>query len=378
LNNKLNIFLSLLFFICANKLKSQAFLNGNFENTSTAIDQINISNAAFNGFMANTFAFGPSGNMDIIQSNTYCGFRQSGCFYIGFTGLANDAIAMQLSAPLVSGTTYSICFWEKACTPFSCGPLPMELGLSTVNNAFGTLIFTSPLSISGVWSQRTFTFSAPNNGSYITVRMNAGTGCNWVQMDNFSFAPFTTSVACSPLPIELTSFAAETENNSVRINWNTASETNNDFFTIERSKDGISFEELKNIDAAGNSKTNLNYTDYDRMPFEGISYYRLKQTDFDHSISYSQIKAVMFDEKVIGLQIYPNPSKGSLTLDTKEPVNLNGLKMINVLGEEVNFKTEMLNDFSLQISNLSSGVYFLVYVNGIMQTTQKVVVELVD
>ena len=354
----------------------QTFLNGNFEINTAGADQINISNASFNGFMANTVAFGPSGNMDIINSNTYCGFRQSGCWYVAFTGLANDAISMRLSAALVTGTTYNMTFWDKACTPFSCGPLPMEIGVSTVNNAFGTNVYTAPLSTDGVWVQRIFSFVAPNNGQYITVRMNAGSGCNWVQVDNFSFAPFTASTACSPLPIELGTFDAIAEKSTVHLKWNTETEKNNKSFTIERSKDAGEWETVKTVSGAGNSNVTINYNDYDLMPYDGISYYRLKQTDYDKTSTYSNIRAVRFDDlSSVGINVFPNPSKGAITVASREEIDLNLLKIVDVVGKEVNAQFEMENSHAVKLSGLVPGIYFLMYNDGNNKLGQKVVVE---
>lgn len=75
----------------------------------------------------------------------------------------------------------------------------------------------------------------------------------------------------------------------------TASEKNNDFFTLERSKDGTSFEKLKTVSGAGNSDHVLNYSEKDEAPLHGISYYRLKQMDYDGKTSYSRVVTVEFN-----------------------------------------------------------------------------------
>ena len=100
-------------FLCAVSAHSQVFLNGDFENNTAGTDQINISNAAYGGFMANSVAFGTFGDIDIVTSGTYCGFRQSGCWYVALTGNGTDAFSMRLSAPLVTGNSYTMSFWDK-------------------------------------------------------------------------------------------------------------------------------------------------------------------------------------------------------------------------------------------------------------------------
>lgn len=110
-----------------------------------------------------------------------------------------------------------------------------------------------------------------------------------------SFSPFAIASGSSPLPIELLSFDAKPEGDHVLTKWSTASEINNDFFTLERSKDGADFEKLKNVPGAGNSDRILNYSETDESPLNGISYYRLKQTDFDGKTSYSDMVPIEFN-----------------------------------------------------------------------------------
>ncbi|MFN6038391.1 MAG: hypothetical protein ACK452_07980, partial [Bacteroidota bacterium] len=96
----------------------------------------------------------------------------------------------------------------------------------------------------------------------------------------------TASCSVSPLPIELGKFTASRISNKVNLKWNTLTEINNDYFTIERSIDGIKYEELSKIKGAGNSYSELQYETMDENPFTGITYYRLKQTDYNHDFNY--------------------------------------------------------------------------------------------
>ena len=111
-----------------------------------------------------------------------------------------------------------------------------------------------------------------------------------------SFSKFTVDGADEDntvLPVELIYFDANcTKEGYVDVSWSTASELNNDYYTIERSRDAISFEEVKEVDAAGNSGNILAYNEKDESPILGTSYYRLKQTDLDGSFSYSKIVRV--------------------------------------------------------------------------------------
>jgi hypothetical protein len=129
---------------------------------------------------------------------------------------------------------------------------------------------------------------------------NYAPGINQIAWSGLStFSDFTGLGNGTPLPISLLDFNAYPVLEQVEIVWTTATEINNDYFTIERSKDGISFEELMKVQGAGNSNQILNYKELDSNPFEGTSFYRLKQTDFDGIYTYSDIRVVNFNHACI-------------------------------------------------------------------------------
>jgi|GEM_PF-650026 len=95
-----------------------------------------------------------------------------------------------------------------------------------------------------------------------------------------------------PLPIEMTRFVGQCANGEIELSWTTWTETNNDFFTVERSNNGVEFEVVDVIEGAGNSNEPLTYNAIDKTPYGGTSYYRLKNTDFSGKSEYSEIIAV--------------------------------------------------------------------------------------
>jgi len=168
---------------------AQQFLNGDFEKTSApaGVDQINLSNDSFNSMMANSFAFGTYGDMDIINSAFYSGAAQNGSWFVAFTGGGTDAISMELSSPLIAGKSYSISFWDKASSGFI--PQEFQIGVSNDKSAFGTPVFTAEIPVTGVWTKRSFSFTAPLSGNYITVQLaGANDISKWAQADNFSLS----------------------------------------------------------------------------------------------------------------------------------------------------------------------------------------------
>ncbi len=130
---------------------------------------------------------------------------------------------------------------------------------------------------------------------------------NTATSQSFYFGSKSTS---SPLPIELLCFnAVLDEAKIVQLNWITASETNNDYFTVEKTKNGIDYEEVVRIKGAGNSTTQKLYSTTDNDPYKSISYYRLKQTDFNEKYNYSKLVSIENSETAT-LKLFPNPLNG--------------------------------------------------------------------
>lgn len=167
------------------------------------------------------------------------------------------------------------------------------------------------------------------------------------------------------LPIELLNFTVDAINDyQVILDWKTASETNNDFFSIERSKNGFDWENLLEIDGAGNSSTLLSYQSIDPSPYNGVSYYRLKQTDFNGQFEYSQIRSVQIDKSKStnsSVTIYPNPVANEITI-VGNSLELEQVKFFNVFGQDVTNRTEIINNnkssLVIDLSSLTTGLYY--------------------
>ncbi len=118
------------------------------------------------------------------------------------------------------------------------------------------------------------------------------------------------------LPVELVSFEAEVQPRSnVKLSWITASETDNDHFTIERSTDANLWLDLQRLSGAGTSHTSLHYSAIDQSPLQGQSYYRLRQTDYDGSTSWSGIRAVYLSGTPHEAIFYPQPADDLLWVE---------------------------------------------------------------
>jgi hypothetical protein len=121
------------------------------------------------------------------------------------------------------------------------------------------------------------------------------------------------------LPIELLNFEAAymEETGFVELKWSTATEIDNDFFTVESSKDGSTWAEILIKDGAGTTHQFMSYIDFDKHPYDGINYYRLKQTDYNGDYTYSKIIAInihsSIDNKVIA---FPSPVNDILNISS--------------------------------------------------------------
>jgi len=184
--------------------------------------------------------------------------------------------------------------------------------------------------------------------------------------NSLNYLKLTLGSKVSPLPVELVDFNVKTLNtSSVDVLWVTSSEINNDYFTIEKSKDLHNWEAVSFVDGAGNSNKTINYSYIDNYPFEGVNYYRLKQTDFDGNYKYEDIKYVVFNSEVINLKLYPNPASEYVIVENTEPIT--SYQVIDNVGNVCvgNNSINTSNKIKINIQNLSSGLYNLkIFINN--------------
>ncbi len=193
---------------------------------------------------------------------------------------------------------------------------------------------------------------------------------------------FTVTDQTQTLPIELVSFVVRSMGDAVNLEWITASELNNDFFTVERMSEGDEkFNALSTIQGAGTKTTESSYEWIDQNPRAGTSYYRLKQTDFDGKYTYSEVRLI--ENTYVGalLKLYPNPISNN-----KFMLELNGLTgsvevpfaIITMQGTLVLQANYRANEFgslkaSIDLPLLPSGVYIVV-VNAPAGLRRKIVI----
>ncbi|MEO1435547.1 MAG: T9SS type A sorting domain-containing protein, partial [Bacteroidota bacterium] len=183
----------------------------------------------------------------------------------------------------------------------------------------------------------------------------------------------------SPLPVELTRFQAELDGSRVILDWETATEYNNAYFEIERSKDGEIFEVIERINGAGTTQEPRTYRGIDIEPYIGVSYYRLHQVDFDGQDSYSDIR-VIHNQTTFEILAYPSPvARGgimSVLINMKGNLHVRLYDSQSRLLQQRNMwhqNGELLVDLST--AALVPGNYLVVVSNGDETSSQKVVVQ---
>ena len=172
-------------------------------------------------------------------------------------------------------------------------------------------------------------FDLPNSGGVGTTTTvgnpwNSDSDCTTATIESLfcndidlviqgSGIPYQTINLSPLLPVELYSYEVKLNDNKVGINWTTASEVDNDYFIVERSDDAYHFEEVGREEGKGFSESFQYYSMTDYFPYKGISYYRLKQVDFDGTTTNFDIKTVdnknEYSDKH-SLSVFPNPIMG--------------------------------------------------------------------
>lgn len=240
------------------------------------------SDQTFNGNSSGTGAV-----VDLNTSNQGClsSSEQQGNWYY-FSPSASGTIGLTIS-PQNSGDDYDFAIWGPM-SAVGCPPSGPPTRCS----------YAAPSGDTGMNSTATDNSEGAGGDKWVSD-MNVITGEVYIMyIDNWSTSgqPFDlnwnltngASLDCTVLPLELAMFDVVNQEIANRLQWITASEHNTDMFELQRSADGMEFQAIGQVNAAGNSHTALEYSYWDEHPQNGVNYYRLKQTDLDGSTFYSQ------------------------------------------------------------------------------------------
>ena len=170
------------------------------------------------------------------------------------------------------------------------------------------------------------------------------------------------TLSCPVLPIEYLAFEGKQIIDDNHLFWVTTSEINNDYFTVERSSDAMTFEPIGIVDGAGNSNVEIDYKFIDENVHDGVNFYRIKQTDFNGDYSFSKMIALE-KSKNFEIAVFPSLATDIVTLKG-DVVEIANFKLYNALGQNVNYllTTESGSDENtmiINVSNLAKGMYIL-------------------
>jgi hypothetical protein len=281
------------------------------------------------------------------------------------------------------GTAYQSCYpdgyWylEPETSTMTSGNYTLQLffnGFSTISsaddNSFGIVKRPSTSSSSMDWSTQ-----IPSDGAG-TLSASNGPGRlfsdGYAQRNNLTmFSHFAIAFTSDPLPIELAYFGMKCLDRSIRFEWITASETNNDYFTIQASKDGVNFIDIKQIKGAGSTSSAKEYF----IVVDGLNsafmYFRLKQTDFDGKYSYSEliVNTCKYKLQNNGLvSVSPNPATSHILVNFEHLKNAYyDFEIINLIGQviqDINLYKSLGQAVEIPL-NVAAGQYLLRVTNTI-------------
>ncbi|NOZ47739.1 MAG: T9SS type A sorting domain-containing protein [Chlorobi bacterium] len=289
------------------------------------------------------------------------------------SGVLNSAnISLQVTDGVynqLSGSNYISRYWTLEPTGISNPDYSVSY-IYTDNDIVGDESAIFPAKYHSGWSHGNALADVVNNT------------LNWNNITSFS--DFTGG-GSGTLPVELVEFNVKPESSTINVKWATLSEKNNDFFTVERSKDGVNFDILDFVNGNGNSNRLINYEYIDLSPLNGISYYRLKQTDFDGKFEYSDIVSVSDQvTNILEFKIYPNPVIQNKPFNIRiyglVPETEITVEIINSIGnimKSEKVKADLsgnINQF-IDTYNLKCGLYFVTFVYQNQMKSSKLIIK---
>jgi len=176
-----------------------------------------------------------------------------------------------------------------------------------------------------------------------------------------------------PLPVQLVSFnAVSNDNTTVQLNWLTALEINNDFFDIEKSVDANNWNTIANIQGAGNSSIEQQYSYIDNAPAQGANYYRLRQCDYDGTCQYSPIAMANVTLPLPPFKLYVT-NNGTIEVNGADNAMPVALTLYNINGV-VQYSGTVYNNtsYQLNVNHFHKGIYIVAASAGNIQVTRKI------
>ncbi|WP_170170332.1 IPT/TIG domain-containing protein [Hymenobacter perfusus] len=217
----------------------------------------------------------------------------------------------------------------------------------------------------GAWESigRSASSGAGAGGTFVAGSLTSDA---FTSFSDFALASTDPSYALNPLPVELVSFTARRHGSQVRLAWQTAAEHNSQYFEVQRSPDGHSFQKVTTVKAKG---TAARYEAYDPQPLrQGMAYYRLRQVDTDGKEALSAVQVV---GSQLNISVYPNPAHAELRVELPT-AEVARYRILNAAGNTV-VTGSLTGTATLPIAGLPVGLYHLQVTTAVSRTTHRFV-----
>ena len=247
-------------------------------------------------------------------------------------------------------------------SPADQSEIIVEYRNATKTTVLGTAYSSGFQSNINAWKLYTFTTQAPVGTRYVRVRLLAKS-VNGTSVDGyFDNLTLTTSI---PLPVVLSSFEVQSGPEAVQISWATSAQFSISHFTVQRSRDGLSWQDLQEVTPAeSTANSGQHYAATDAHPLEGRSYYRLRITDLDGKTTFSEIKQTSHSPGFSEVELFPNPARNYVTIRS-EGLSSMQVRLLNSLGQSLSIPaSQQGNTLTLNTGALPRGLYLIVLNNG--------------
>ena len=185
----------------------------------------------------------------------------------------------------------------------------------------------------------------------------------------------TSTLITNVFPLTWGSFTAQKDGKTAILKWTTIQEQNTNQFVIERSINGVNYENIGTLKAAGNSSSQKSYSLIDGFPAKGINYYRIRQVDNDGRFALSEVRSLTFEKSNADITISPNPAKNKIAISV--PGNKNNLQLtiFSAKGDKVGAFIINGEYSKLDLPIYPAGVYYVTISGDAIKSTQKLVIE---
>ena len=246
---------------------------------------------------------------------------------------------------LTVGAFYRLSFLCSRRT--NCGPTLQSINVTMSGGVFSRAVSRNGTAFS--LALETIDFVATSTSHTITFAGTTTETCNLL-LDDLRIT------LVSGLPVELSAFTATCSNGKALVNWTTESEARTNYFTIEHSVNGSSWNKVAQVNAQLNSESRTDYSYLINEPVTGTNYYRLRLTDMDESEEILSLVSLNCENDEV--TIYPNPTKGSLRVNASA-TDFAGV--FDASGRRIfeNLTVLNKNQFEVDLSSFAAGLYYL-------------------